>query len=248
MKKFFSLLTAISFFAICSEAQVVDNNPMRKNRGEFCFQQVPAEFTTDGQLQVWMVNLFEENRNSSYPDRGVASLIDEDLNEKKQVEINGYPLTFKDLNQPYASDFGFYLSQTLFNSDSKYEIIEGVMTTKSDDYLEGYLFLTGFKIVSEGTVLQTVNFPNGIESDGYGFYPTIIKIGSKLYLYIDGLTDNNGNYYELVYKINSAASNVSLVRQDYVGKTRKIYNNGRFLIENAEGKLYRTDGVEAVSE
>lgn len=239
MKNFFTLLSAIAFFAVNAEAQVVDDKPIQKKEDEMRFQQTPAEFTSDGQLQVWLVTLNEKERDGD-PDRGFASLIDEDLNEKKRIEIDGtISLYFMDLNQPYESDFGFYFSQRLFNSDDKYEYI--VPITDADDYT------IGFKVVSEGTVLQSINFPEGIRSS-YRLYPNIIKIGTKLYLEIEDVYDSNRDYYKLLYKIDRAASNMKLVRKDNVGKVQKVYERGRILIKSQDNSLYKTDGVKANQE
>lgn len=231
MKKFLFLLSAITFFATSAEAQIIENNPIKKS--VLNIQQVPAQFSYDGQIQVWL----EECDQS----RDECVLIDEDLNEKKRFSIDGYAsLYFMNLNQLYEADFGFYLCQTLFNTDEKYEYIVPVLNDKERT--------SGFQIVSEGTVLQTVNFPDGITTDADEFYPCIIKIGSKLYLATDEVTDSDYNYYELLYKIDSASSSVSMVRQNCIGKTKKVYNRGRFLITNKDGKIYTTDGVEVDCE
>ncbi len=238
MKKIFSLLSTIAFFTIGAEAQNVDDNPILSD--DATIRRVPAEFTSDGQVQFWM-----EKGQSKLGEKVVAVFIDEDLNEKKRFDINGSVwMRYKDLNQLYNISDGFYMCQTLFNTDDKYEYIEPVISVIDDRERA-----TGFKIISEGAILQTVNFPDGFACYYDDVDLTIIKIGNKLYLNIEEVYGSDNEYYELMYKINPAASSVTMVRQDCVGKmTRKVYDKGRFFIEDAEGNLYRADGVEAVRE
>lgn len=232
-------MSAISFFAISATAQNIDTTPILKK--ELKFRQVPAAFTSNGECQVWILEDFDRDKGE-----GIITLIDEDLNEKKKLEFEkSCEMYFWDLSQPYEVDMSFYACQTLFNTDDKYEYVSPIISVVEFSWGTRE-YMTGFKIVSDGTVIQTINFPQGLRA--YYHEMNIIKIGTKLYLNVEEVQDSNGEYYELLYKIDRAANSISMVRQDYVGKTRKVYNHGRILIKNEEGKLYTPDGVEVNRE
>lgn len=97
-------------------------------------------------------------------------------------------LYFYDLNAGVSIE-DFYVTQTLFNDDEKYEYIrktwEPVTTTQDYvDYYDGMVvttkhYCTGFEIVSEdGKILQTIKFGAKAEYAGW----EIIKLNDKLYL------------------------------------------------------------------
>lgn len=136
------------------------------------------------------------------------------------------------LRGPYLKDYDqsgyfstpIYLTQTLFNTDDKYEYLLPVITTshdieEKDRDGDGQIDWrrtttsgkgTGFKIMSEtGDILQTVTFDNGFE-----FYNNIslLKINGKLYLSFDGHVyegeDKKSAY--LIYAIDSSSNSSSV--------------------------------------
>lgn len=124
---------------------------------------------------------------------------------------------------------GIPLTQTLFNSDSKYEYIRDKIRIEADESYEGdrdgdgqvdyeetfyRAACTGFDIVSEdGTVLQSVDFAVGtLDESG-----DISKINGKYYLRYYTYEHSEGNHYSLVYSIDKGTTSVQ-----QVGEPRRI--------------------------
>ena len=109
---------------------------------------------------------------------------------------------------PTDNDSGtFYLTQTLFNDDEKFEYIRNSS--------EG-----GFEIVSEdGTVLQTCKT---VDFDEYGSFD-IYRMNGKLYLgvpcYSDLRDDDKGDY-KCLYKIDKQTTRIKRVAEIPVPTTR----------------------------
>lgn len=109
---------------------------------------------------------------------------------------------------PTDDDAGtFYLTQTLFNDDEKFEYIRNSS--------EGV-----FEIVSEdGTVLQTCKT---VDFDEYGSFD-IYRMNGKLYLgvpcYSDLRDDDKGDY-ECLYKIDKQTTRIKRVAEIPVPTTR----------------------------
>lgn len=210
--------------------QTVSTEPVSFKHSSVCV--TPAEFTTNGEEQFWL-------RISDSEGPKVFTLIDENLNEKKRIDVNGAcSFSYCDHSQFVYLDL-FGLTQTLFNTDDKYEYITPALTTVHYDYGD-YERMTGFNVVSEGDVKQTVYFPQGFSSD-----KVIVcnKIGTKLYLTVR-VFDTNYNYYDLYYQIDRKSTRISMVKQNYIGKAQKIYSNGRIHIQTENGKTYTHDGIE----
>lgn len=134
-----------------------------------------------------------------------------------------------------CEDNPVWLTQTLFNSDSKYEYVrskirieagESYEQDRDNDGVVDYeatfyrTVCVGFEIVSEdGTVLQSVDFARGtldgrIESD-------ILKLNGKYYLVFNTYercdSEGSENYYSLVYSIDKGTTSVQ-----QVGEPRRI--------------------------
>lgn len=121
------------------------------------------------------------------------------------------------------------LTQTLFNSDSKYEYIRNKIRIEADesyerdrdgdgqvDYENTFYraACTGFDIVSEdGTVLQSVDFAVGTLNEG----GDILKLNGKYYLMFYTYESAEDSYYSLVYSIDKGATSVQ-----QVGEPRRI--------------------------
>lgn len=128
-------------------------------------------------------------------------------------------------NDQYVS-----LTQTLFNSDSKYEYIRKKIRIESGDsyeqdrdhdgevdYEENYCHAvcTGFEVVSEdGTVLQSVDFSVGTLDNEGG---DLLKLNGKYYLMFYTYESAEDCYYSLVYSIDKGATSVQ-----QVGEPRRI--------------------------
>lgn len=125
---------------------------------------------------------------------------------------------------------GLCLTQTLFNSDNKYEYLyfphelseendngHGPIAPSPDYYESGtyteektfyqHSLYKSFNIMSEeGTILQTVTFPNGFEMD----YLTaqVIQLSGEFYILCQGKMNDSGTL--LIYKINRSSVGASV--------------------------------------
>lgn len=137
-------------------------------------------------------------------DRTAATMrvYDNEFNLKKTITPESVPnnLDVHVLNANSA-DYTIYLTQTLFNDDEKFEyLIESGSGT----------YATELKVVSEdGTVLQTLKYPAGVEV--YRDEIDLFVVGSNKYLRIGESVDENGNEYMNLYKINKDAKDPSKV-------------------------------------
>ncbi len=124
---------------------------------------------------------------------------------------------------------GLCLSQTLFNTDDKYEYLsfphelseeydygyneptpdhyESVTYTENKTFYQ-YSLYKSFNIMSEdGTILQTVTFPNGFEMMEY-VTAQIIQLAGEFYILCQG--EMNDNETLLIYKINRSSVGASV--------------------------------------
>lgn len=122
---------------------------------------------------------------------------------------------------------GLCLSQTLFNTDDKYEYLsfphelseEYDYVDPTPDYYESgtyteeetfyqYSLYKSFNVMSEdGTILQTVTFPNGFEMMEY-VTAQIIQLAGEFYILCQG--EMNDNETLLIYKINRSSVGASV--------------------------------------
>ena len=131
-------------------------------------------------------------------------------------------LELNDFDQSCADFRKVYITQTVFNSDDKYEYLMPVLTPETGSNEEDRdgdgeidvrdtwtsAVMTGIQVVSEtGTVIQTINFPEGIRSRGSGSSKDmdLIKINGKLYLSI-GVYDADNSRATLLCSIGTTAS------------------------------------------
>lgn len=134
-------------------------------------------------------------------------------------------------------NYGFILSQTLFNDDEKFEYIIPKMTltdisdwssevpgndgntltltysTLISDY--AYPACRGVQVLSsDGTVIYDMDFGNGFEANEYDCqYMTVITIGGKNYLVVEGQTkgDDGYTYCTMFYRIDKQAQSIQQV-------------------------------------
>ena len=138
-------------------------------------------------------------------------------------------LDLEDFDQSCNDFRQIYISQTIFNSDDKYEYLMPVISIVNDSFEEdrdgdGVIDyrgsgttpkMTGIKVVSEsGEVLQTINFPDGFTSSP-SKGDDLMKINNKLYLRIGG--NANGSNAVLICSIGTAASGGDRTRGDVNG-------------------------------
>lgn len=149
----------------------------------------------------------------------------------KEAEYRG--LGFLDYDsQSIAGDIdgfgdGICLSQTLFNTDDKYEYLsfphELREEYEDDSYTPDYYapgtyteikyfyqsdFYKSFNVMSEdGTILQTVTFPNGFEMIN-DVTAQIIQLSGEFYILCQG--EMNDNATLLIYKLNRSSVGASV--------------------------------------
>ena len=129
-------------------------------------------------------------------------------------------MELNDFDQSCADFRKVYITQTVFNSDDKYEYLMPVISVKNESHEEDRdgdgnidvrdtytnAVMTGIQVVSEtGTVIQTINFPEGIKSRGSSKDMDLIKINGKLYLSI-GVYDADNSRATLLCSIGTTAS------------------------------------------
>ena len=125
---------------------------------------------------------------------------------------------------------GLCLTQTLFNSDDKYEYLQfpcEQTEETSDDYdgssnngeyesntytttktFHKYSLYKGYNIISEeGSILQSITFPNGFEMME-GVEAEVIQISNEFYILCQGKMNNSETL--LIYKINRSSVGASV--------------------------------------
>ena len=183
--------------------------------------------------------------------------------EDYELKLGISCLYFTDFDEgSWDYDGYFYVTQTLFNDDERYEYIQPmfeyiVEKTETDrdgdggiDYIETEynVGLTGFKIMTtSGEELQRVDLDKTDYYDG-GFY--LLKINGKyyLYLYVGGEGDD---YYTYFYRINRETSSIQQVGAPIKGMSVSPRTQGRggsFTVEldgesNAEREVFVTDAA-----
>ena len=194
MKKLF-ISTMMALACIGANAQI-ETTPL-KTLGRYLYG-IDEQFLYDAGTQYVVSVEYSEDRTAA-----TMRVYDNEFNLKKTITPESVPsnLDVHVLNENSA-DYTIYLTQTLFNDDEKFEyLIEP----------GSGMYATELKVVSEdGTVLQTLKFPAGVEvyrGDGIGLF----VMGSNKYLRIGKSVDENGNEYMNLYKINKDAKDPSKV-------------------------------------
>lgn len=126
-------------------------------------------------------------------------------------------LDFEDYDNNSHPDQGFFVSQTLFNSDEKFEYI--IPIPKSCEYIQNEYDSDGDGISDHRTVVHSweANGYKVLNEDGqtileldmdFAGYPTVVKLNGKLYL------EANGDFYKIdsqptsVQKVSSVPASV----------------------------------------
>lgn len=152
------------------------------------------------------------------------------------------PMNLNDFDQSCDDFRKVYLSQTIFNTDDKYEYLLPIISTNNKSHEEdrdgdGQIDMkeawsnanvTGFKVVSEtGAILQTVNFENGFYIDDLSKMEVdLLKINGKLHLSFEGYTDDNYKAF-LIYSIESTTNGVRMMTMEKVSATKSYNLSGR---------------------
>lgn len=152
------------------------------------------------------------------------------------------PMNLNDFDQSCDDFRKVYLSQTIFNTDDKYEYLLPIISTNNKSHEEdrdgdGQIDMkeawsnanvTGFKVVSEtGAILQTVNFENGFYIDDLSKMEVdLLKINGKLYLSFEGYTDDIYKAF-LIYSIESTTNGVRMMTMEKVSATKSYNLSGR---------------------
>ena len=187
----------------------------------------------------------------------------------ESAQRGGLPFIDYDIDQVIydeASGDGLCLTQTLFNTDDKYEYLsfpisgysevtddfpdepvcsdcyyESTTFTQNRNYFSIALY-NGFDVKSEeGNTLQSVSFPNGFQMKD-AVTAQIIKLENEYYLICTGEMGENAAM--LVYKINrtnSGASVQQVSEPQRISGAYKFLRNGHAFIQNGD-KTYTIQG------
>ena len=223
----YSFRATLPEFSYNGQVQIFLRNDMDEN-GKQTFIFYSDEFEKQGELTVSGVeyNWSSKHEEREWKDDGYKGdwKVMSDDSGKSHGGIMS--LCLNDFDQSCDDFRTIYLTQTLFNTDEKYEFLmplySSTIETGEDDrdvdgvvdfrYTSTNNSIIGFQIVSEdGTVLQTVNFDGDftLPDNGKGDVD-LLKIHSKLYLCFNGYTSC------LLYSIDSATSSVRMMTMEKV--------------------------------
>lgn len=192
MKKLF-ISTMMALACIGANAQI-ETTPL-KTLGRYLYG-IDEQFLYDAGTQYVVSVEYSEDRTAA-----TMRVYDNEFNLKKTITPESVPSAlYVQMLNANSADYTIYLTQTLFNDDEKFEyLIEPGSGTPTE-----------LKVVSEdGTVLQTLKFPAGVEV--YRDEIDLFVVGSNKYLRIGVSVDENGNEYMNLYKINKDAKDPSKV-------------------------------------
>lgn len=147
--------------------------------------------------------------------------IDSGVSSYRETPVDLY---YHDLSSLYEGE-DFVLTQTLFNNNETYEWLQTrheVKTISSEldqdgdgeiDYRETVTraFVTGYDIISEGTVIGTLTLEEGLEAEDEDWVELIL-INDKIYLGIEAYDVANHKYYDLFYKFDPSSSAIREVK------------------------------------
>ena len=189
----------------------------------------------------------------------------------ESAQRDGLPFIDYDIDQVIydeASGDGLCLTQTLFNTDDKYEYLsfpvsgsemmegnspnepicddcynDGETFTESKSYFSIHIY-NGFNVMSEdGNTLQSISFSNGFQMRE-SVSAQIIKLEDEYYLICTGEMGENAAM--LVYKINRTSSGASVQQvsdPQKISGAYKVRHNGHVYIKNSD-KTYTITGTE----
>ena len=266
MKKVFVMLfLALGASAVMAQRQKLFN-------GRTHFRATLPEFSYDGKAQMFIDDMDENGiqkytfysdnftkegelainpvEYEFYQKREERALVDGKYTGawevKEEINAKGFSGVFNlhlnDFDQSCDDFRNIFLTQTLFNTDDKYEYLLPIISPNNggqeeDRDRDGQVDLkftwtdavvTGFKVVSEtGNVLQTINFENGFHTtDTYSITDVdLLRINGKLYLCFDGYIDDSDAV--LLYSIDSTTNGVHMMTMEKVSSTRRYNLSGR---------------------
>ncbi len=246
MKKFY--LGALScLLAMGASAQISDSGIDLNGRN---LLSTGREVTASGKSIAYALENYQDGYFS-------VKLYNEGFEEIRSLSVytgsdEGFATALIDLDEPSVSDAGsyyFFLTQTLFNNDDKFEFVRFVA--------EGYKY-TAFEVVNEDNeVLATINSP----ADSYRSYPRILKWNGKYYFGIYSYT-NDYTYFWDIYLIEKETNSVRKVnaaplmsvmpalaeRNSTVNVTldaETVKNGGELIITDSNGRTVGRSHVEA---
>lgn len=191
-------------------------------QGKLTIENVSYNYTSKSEEREWVYD--ETTGKSSKTGEWRA-------NDNSYTNYAGLiTLYLNDFDQSCDDFRSICLTQTLFNTDERYEYLLPVITTSSssgewDTDGDGQIDtkststsakMTGFKIMSEtGAILQTVTFDDGFYSYSHKSEFDLLKVNGKLYLlfggYVDEGEDRPSAY--LIYAIETNSSSASVRKQ-----------------------------------
>ena len=250
MKKFYlgalSCLLAMGASAQFSDSGIDLNGTYLLSTGK--------EVTASGQSIAYTLEWHQEGYYS-------AKLYNDGFDEIRSLSVytgsdEGFAIPLIDLDESSVSDavnYCFFLTQTLFNNDDKFEFVRPVR--KDEVYKYKY---SAFEIVNEDNeVLTTIYSPTDSESS----YPRILKWNDRYYFGIYSETEDYTCFWNIylieketssVRKINAAplmraipalAERNSTINVTLDAETAK--NGGELIITDSNGRTVGRSHVEA---
>ena len=229
-------------FSYNGKAQMFIDEMDENGKQKFTFYS--DDFTKEGELTINPVEyeFYHKHEERAFVDGKYTGAweVKEEINDKGFSGV--FNLHLNDFDQSCDDFRNIFLTQTLFNTDDKYEYLLPIISPNNggqeeDRDRDGQVDLkftwtdavvTGFKVVSEtGNVLQTINFENGFHTtDTYSTTDVdLLRINGKLYLCIDGYIDDSDAV--LLYSIESTTNGVRMMTMEKVSSTRRYNLNGR---------------------
>ena len=248
MKKFY-LGVLGCLLAMGASAQISDSGI---DLNGFLLFSTGKEVTTSGKSIAYILENYQDGYVS-------VKLYNEGFEEIRSLNVylgssEGISTPLIDLDEPLVSDadnYSFFLTQTLFNNDDKFEFVRCVAKYEEYKY-------TAFEVVNEDNeVLATINSP----ADSYRSYPRILKWNGKYYFGIYSYTNDYTYFWDIylieketnsVRKVNAAplmsvmpvlAERNSTVNVTLDAETAK--NGGELIITDSNGRTVGRSFVEA---
>lgn len=198
MKRFY-LIAALLSMTLMANAQLQDTGKSLTERYQYV---TPRQFTYGSKLFIYTMTKEGDGENM----KTTFTIYNDDIEKIHSFVASGdiEDPDFMNYDEYSGPEEGFRISQTLFNTDEKYEYIRYEYENNSEEKPHG------FSIVQEdGTILQTIRSTNEISN------VAILKLNGKLYLDVAEIIgeDSNWGYIltDVFYRIDQKANSIKRI-------------------------------------